>query len=357
MVSLLSLAACGPQAAPDGAETVAPAEHDFGVIPHGEQRQHTFPLLVPGGPAGYVAAGFRSGCTCGQSSFMVRRADGSEHSIDSLPYDQRELREGDQLLLELTLDTAREEATDHPTATVRGLAVLERAAGGARLELPVIYHFAIDAPVEVRPAVHVDIGALPRSRSYSQSLALEVDPKFAPITFGAVETSHPRLEATLRESDGRSLLDLRFAPGAEDPTGPMQMAIRVATDMPNGYVLQIPVSGTVTADITIEPFDHISFGRFDLQTTAERFVNVFDHRLDREPGFVVHAILDNNGSSLADHFEVQLQPVDGSPRCTRMFLRYLGTWEHATFRGVVRLAKPDGSPGPDITFVGFHKES
>lgn len=359
-LTFLLAAGCSPEAAsppPPPATTAGVDGHDFGVIPHGEVRKHTFELEVPGGTAGKTALGFRSGCTCGSARFMVRRSDGELQEIDSLSMGARQLEAGDQLLLELTIDTRREEAVDRPTTTIRGSAIVQAGDAGARTDLPVVYHYAIDAPVDILPAAHVDFGALPRSKTYAQSLRLEVDDDFAPIEFEGISTTNPDLRAKLRPENGSVLVDLEYTAHANASLGPVRMEIHVATDMANDYVVAIPVSGSLTSDITVEPFAHMSFGRFDFSTPREQFVNVIDHRTDRSAEFVLVDVTDAEGLPMAKHFEVRLEPLEGSPRCTRMFLRYLGSWEQPSFRGVVRLAKPDGTPGPEITFVGFHKES
>ena len=359
MASLIFVT-CGDDAttAPKGSSTpsqpVAGLTHDFGTIPHGQSRSHTFTLQPPGGAAGLTPVGYNSTCSCGSARFQTRSSDGKLRELTGLPFDEQRVREGEQLLLTVTVNTALKEAADLPTTTTSATAMVQDIeAQTPRISIGIVFHFAIDAPVAVLPTAHVDFGALARSQPYSQTIELRPD-NGVEVAFGAVTTTDPRLTAEQREADGKTLLDMRFAPGEAAQLGPVLMAVQVQTDINDGYLLEIPVSGEVIPDIVVEPYPRIGFGRMDLSTSAERYVQVYDHDLRRDPGFIVQSVSDVDGRSLADHFECRLEGLKGRPRGTRVHLRYLGTIQGKGFRGVLTLAKPGGGPSVAIDFVGFN---
>lgn len=359
---LLSLAACGGQEQPATPPAARPApdlpgvEFDFGAIPHGEKRSHTFEIRIPGGGKGYAPVGFSSGCSCGSAQFMVRQVDGTIRNLAGLPFSEHALQEGEELQLEVIIDSSLKEPADVAPVTMRGLAsVQDVPSQQPRLTMPVVFHYSIDAPVAVLPRAHVDFGQLPHSGAYSQLLELRPDGG-AEVAFGPVETSDPRLQAHLRTDDGVTLIDLRFEPAEHDSAGPVRASIRVQTDLPGDYALNVPVSGEIIPDIVVQPYARLGFGHFDFATPAETFVTIHDHDSKRDPEFVVRSITDPNGRSLAEHFECRLEALPGRPRSTRVVLRYLGTMEAKSFRGVLTLAKPDGGPNTDIEFVGFHRQ-
>lgn len=364
---MLLLAACGDEQQQGPTRSAAPApdlpgvEHDFGTIPHGEKRSHTFEIRIPGGGEGYAPVGFRSGCSCGSAQYMIRQTDGTVRNLAGRPFSEHALGKGEQLLLEVTIDTNLKEPTDVPVVTTHGLASVQHVPSEQqRLTMPVVFHYAIDSPVEVLPKAHVDFGQLARSRPYSQILELHPDGDAA-VAFGPVETSDPRLQASLREEEGVTLLDMRFEPGEHSVTGPVRMLIRVHTDLRDGegdaYALNIPVSGEVTPDIVVQPYARLGFGHFDFSTPTERFVTVHDHDLARTPSFAVRSIKDSKGVPIDEHFECRLEQLPGRERSTRVVLRYLGTMKTKGFRGILVLQKPEGGPTVDIDFVGFNRQS
>ncbi len=359
LVVLIAAGGCGGDpASSDAGSAPAPAEHDFGTIPHGHSREHVFELDIPGGGAGWVPTVFQTQCSCGRDKLMIRRASGTVEEVDSLAYELRTLQKNDVLLLSLTIDTTVKEPIDQPSVTKHGNVVLRDAEDTkAQMMLPVVFRYAIDAAIQVLPVAHVDFGALPYSRTYEQTLELVPDRVDPPVIFGPVEVTDPRLTAKLRDEDGLTVLDIGFDPSKQQLRGSVRLAVIVHTDL-DDYAVEIPVSGQVIADIVVEPFARISFGRFDLATELERYVNVTDHNLERDPGFVVASVLDSRGQSLAEHFEVRLEPIQGDERATRVFMRYLGKLQSKSFRGVLRLKKPQGDgPDTDIEFVGFQQKT
>ena len=72
---------------------------------------------------------------------------------------------------------------------------------------------------------------------------------------------------------------------------------------------------------------------------------------------MLYDIKDSSRVSLAEHFQVRLEPINGAPRATRLFLRYLGNLKKPSFRGTVRLAKSKGqAPVVSVSFYGFNKK-
>ena len=360
LLSLPALAACSeddstPTAQP-GRATAAPLSHDYGVIPHGQTRTHTFELNGPEVQPGMFPAGFRASCSCSSARFWIRSSDGKKRNLEGLRPELKTLQRGETLLLELTLDTRLKEAVDLDPVTIRGAAVVRSAVdSNAEVALPIVFHYAIDAPVAVLPHAHVDFGQLPVSRVFSITLGLQPDPELGPVTFGPVSASDPRVTAKLREEEGETVLDVGFDPGPNAQPSTVQALLSVTTSVPD-YTLPIPVSGQLISDVVVEPMDRVSFRVLPVGERAEVFVLVTDHDRQRPPEFVVESIVDHGGHSLADHFEVDLEPVEGQPRTTRVVLRYLGTLSPPGFRGVLRLGKPGGvGPRSEITFVGFHK--
>lgn len=344
---------CGDGPPRPGAPT-APAEvlsHDFGTIPHGEKREHRFLVPTPTGRADIYPIGFATSCSCGLWDFLIRSPNGDERPTGPAIADNvRTVQPGEELLLRLIIDTSKREAVDAPPVTFRGGVLLHADGDEEPLRVPVTFVYAIDAPIRVAPAAHVDFGALPFCRSYAQTLELRADRTEPPVRMGPVRTSDPRLSAELRQEEGATLLDVRFAPRPDDREQNVSAAVYVDTDLPD-YALTIPVTGQITGAIIVEPSSHLGFNKIDFMAPAEVFAFVSDHDPGRDPAFVTLDIRNVNGASLADHFRVDLSPVDNMPRMSRMVLHYLGGFEGNAFRGIVRLAKP-GSTEPlvEITF-------
>ena len=363
-LALLAAAACGDGDPPATAPVPVPAssaavhEHDFGTIPHGKVRSHVFDLGLPPGAVGLAPAGFQSPCSCGSADFRIVTPDGVVHDVETLAVEQRVLREGCRLQMVLTLDTAQKESTDHPRTTTTGDVLLRDPNDFfATVRIAIVFHYAIDAPVAVLPAPHVAVGEIAASQTFSQYVELHPDRPEPPVAFGPIEIADPRVRAEFRDSEGPTLLEIGFEPGAHPVPGPFHSIVRIGTDL-DGYQVEIAVSGEIVPDITIDPYDHVSFGRFDMSRPAERFVRVQDRDRSRPAGFEVVDITAQDGTPLDGWFEVTPQPIDGEPRASRLTLRYLGGVEGRGFRGVVRLAKPGGLPPvTPLTFVGFQRDS
>ena len=131
--------------------------------------------------------------------------------------------------------------------------------------------------------------------------------------------------------------------------------VTVETDL-DGYQVQIPASGRVIPDITVEPMNKISLGRFDFsEPGADHFVLVTDHIRSRDPGFAVQSLRDANGADATPYFAVHVEPKDGDPYVAEVRVEYTGGLKPPQFRGVLILAK-DVEKGPFISIevVAFH---
>lgn len=324
--------------------------HDFGTIPHGQSREHRFSVPIPAGALGVYPLGFATSCSCGLWDFLIRSPAGDERPTGPAIADNvRVVRPGEELLLRLRVDTSKREAVDAPPVTFRGGVLLHVDGSEDPVRVPVTFVYAIDAPIRIAPTAHVDFGALPYCRSFAQTLELTADRTEPPVRIGPVRTSDPRLQAELRHEEGTTMLDVRFTPRATDREQSVVAAVYVDTDLPV-YALTIPVTGQITGAIVVEPSDHLGFNNIDFAAPAEVFAFVTDHEPTREPGFVALDIRNVNGASIAEHFTVDVSPVEAMPRMSKVVLRYIGGYEGNAFRGILRLAKP-GSKEPLVALT------
>lgn len=331
--------------------------HDFGTLRHGQVAEALLEVPLPQDGRAFRPLAFRKDCSCGTAEFVVRGADGALREAGATPLSNLVVRPGESLLMKLSIDTRVKEAVDQPRLTYHGSVVVQDAARDRdRLWVPAEFAFAIDAPIRVLPAAHVDFGGLPRTTTYRQTLELHPDGGPGTVRFGEPVCFDERLSARLRVEGGVTVLDIEFRPRRHDAPGPVRTAVEVPTDLENGYVLPIPVSGELLPDVVVEPMDIIGFDRIDFRKPAERYVNLIDHDFTRPPGFAILDIRDSKGASLAEHFEATLQPIEGAPRSSRLILRYKGTLRARSFRGAVRLTKPGKREVVAvIRFVGFDR--
>lgn len=369
MVVVLIAAGCGRHAAEPAAPWQAPTlRHDYGSIPHGETRTHTFAVQLPPGRKGIVPLGFRGDCTCTVHEFRIRDRSGATRSVGTAGDAASVVQDGETLLLLLTLDTGMREAANLQKTTSQGMIICgEREDPDANRDpvrpplrhlLPVSFTYEIRARVTVLPVAHVNFGRLPRSREFKMSLELRGSDPARPPRFGAVRTNDRQVEARLAPGAGCTLLHVHVRPTPGDAAQAARYEVEIETDLTPPYLLRIPVSGEFVPDVQIEPMDRISFERFDFTKPAEQFVTVIDHDLRREAGFVVQRILDDQGRPADQHFQARIEAVSGEPRASRLVLRYVGGLEGRFFRGTITLTKPDGKgPAATVEYVGFNARS
>lgn len=348
LLPLLLPIACGePQPPVQQAQPVQ--RHDYGEIPHGEKRTHEFWFEIPPGLDRPVPLAFHGDCTCAEGAIAVVGKDGQRRQLSGPPGPQHALQPGERVVLALTLDSARKEPVDLPKITSTGRLIFgEAGATNRRAEVPVQFFFAIKAPILVRPRAHVDLGELPRSRTYAQTLEL-VPAGGKAVRFGPVYCSDPQVRGTLRREGNLDVLDLVVSPAAAGGDAqPIAAEVAIDTDLPNHYQLRIKVTGTLVPDVQVQPFATLAFGRIDFTQPAEQFVNLVDHDLRRDPGFVLESLTDEHGVDQRARFAVRFEPIVGDPRATRLFVAYRGGLTGRVFRGTIVLAKQHAD-GPKTT--------
>lgn len=355
---LVGLAGCEP-AAPAPWQP-KPTFHDFGPIPHGQVASVRLPIDFPRDRGPMVPLAFRGNCSCAEWAFVAVDKNGKERrSLGRADVEHAVLPE-ETLYLELSLDTRRKEAASQAPVTSSGevlLVDLHEKLG--RVAIPVSFTYGIDVPVVVWPFAHVDFGALPMSRRFSVTLELrprsEGEGAGRAIRFGPAKVEDPRVSAELRQEGDLTLLDVRVVPDVGLGVGSLRATVVVATDLPDGYAVPIPVTGQFVSDVEVRPMERISFGRLDLAEPQVGTVLLHDYDLSRPPAFVVLGIRSVTGKGLAAHFDAELEPIEGDERGARLVLRYKGTYRDSrAFRGFVDVGKA-GVPGSvaSVEFVGF----
>jgi hypothetical protein len=301
-----------------------------------------------------VALGYQGTCTCASTQFIAVGKDGKERPLSGRPTPDQAILPGDQLFLELTIDTRRKEASELKPVTNGGeVWVTDLADEFGRIALPVSFTFGIAAPVHISPFAHIDFGALPMSRRYS--VTLELRPREGgPVKFLQAQVDDARVTAAVRPQDDLCLLDVRVVPDPGLGLGAMRATIRVQTDMQDGYVVPIPVTGQIVSDIEVRPMERISFGRFDFTMAQEGSVLIRDYDTSRPAEFEVLQVRAVSGKDIAQHIKAELEP-SGEDRGARLVLRYDGGFrQDRSFRGFVDLAKRGGGGSVvSIEFVGF----
>ena len=373
VLALLLAASCGR--APDAADLESPtpnpgfvAEHEFGLIPHGARRSAELPIPVPehGGP--WIPVGFLRACSCAQHEYVVEAADGSTRIVagNGLVDPADAVPAGGALRLRLTIDTREKEAADLDLSWTPGQVVLQEAGDSRRRELiPVRFSYGIEARIEVLHFAHLDLGDLPRGQRYAQKLELRPraglrvefgEPRCVEAAAGALRPAAD-IEARLTpRASGAIALEVSIVPDAERIDGPFAAEVLIATDLPDDYVLRVPLSGTIVPTLRVAAPGFLSFGAIPFDEPREIHVLVTDHDTSRPADFHVVGIVDPQGADLTERFSARVAPVAEQPRSRSVHLRYLGGAEARSFRGEVLLARePDGPSSLRIRFSGFDR--
>ncbi len=356
-VAVVAAAACrgdGPAAAPPpGQQGAAPLAlaHDFGVVPHGETRQHEFTLDLARLGEPWVPLRVHLECSCGHADLRLRQRDGTERLVDHSGSSANLPADGETLVLRVVLDTGTREAIDLPPTTSRGFVTLQLASdvtGTQRIQWPFTVRFGVAAPVVRRPLAALDFGRVAASRDGSLVTTLRGDERHADATFGPVTSSDPAVAVELEKAEDHWLLRATCTP--RQP-GSHRATVTIANSIP-GYTLVLPAVWKVVPDLEATPLPKVAV-RAELARAqradeiAGQFTLVTDHDLRRRPEFTVHRIVDGAGSDLAAHFEVTFAPVPDQPRQHRMFVRYTGGLSRPV-RGSIVLTK-DGDRGPFLS--------
>jgi hypothetical protein len=358
----LFLTACGPRQEPAAA---APADQfwDFGLIPHGKASQHDFVVDIRALGKELVPLGVSADCSCARSQLWLRDPQGHEREATGQPNPQFAAKPGEQLVVRLLVDTVHKEAVDQPVAESRAKLILQPATATAaetRVYVPLRFRFGIDSPVKLQPFSLLDFGRVPLSQSPTLQTTIRSDIEGRKIAFGSATSSDPALAVSLEtETDGVTL-HVRFTPLPHSTPAPFKAVITVATDLPDGYQVRIPVAGETVPDLEAVPMNKVSLGAFDFnqEQGPEQFVIAADHDRSRPAAFTVVRLLDREGHDASSHFAVRLEPVPGDERSTRVVVRYVGGLAPPVFRGELLLAKDkDAGPFLPIELVAFHTKT
>src|SRR5690606_21983131 len=248
--------------------------HDFGTIPHGETRTVELSVPLPDTDLGWAPVRLLKTCSSARHEFVIRGA-GGDRIADERPTTL--VGADEELFLRLSVHTADKEAADLPETENHAQVVLQEAGTNRRVNVPVRFTFAIDAPLTWKPYAHLDLGRIARPVEWLQTFEVHHDGHA--VTFGepiGVEPDpahpgevRPTSELTARLEPGgadMTLVHLRFAAAEERPLGSLFAQLRIATDLPSNYELRLGVSGELTGDFETSPPGSFSFGAFDFGT-------------------------------------------------------------------------------------------
>ena len=323
-------------------------DHDFGVVPHGERRQHEFPIDLQQLGGNLVPLRVHLDCSCGYAEILYRQPDGTERVCDGTPGAAGLPADDEQVFARVVLDTAKREPADLTGAVSRGFVVLQPAddrTGMQRVRLALVIRFGVDSPVTLKPFAELDFGRVAESSHGLVLTTLAGDQRHADMTFANARCDHPDVSVELEATDGALRLRARCRPGQR---GNHRATVTIDTNL-DGYTVKLATRWKVVPDLEASPLDKISF-RCDLkQAQTERdaqrqFVLVTDHNTSRSPEFAVHAIVDSDGNDATSHFATKFSPITGRDRQQRLHVHYRGGLQRS-FRGKIVLTK-DGADGP-----------
>ncbi len=353
---LFGLWSCGPKETPQPAAPSA-IHHDFGTLPLGAVEDFTLQIPLPEGTGRIIPRLYNGDCTCASGHLMIRSADGKHsRSISGLRPEDSIMEADESLELRLRFDSSKKEVVDLPRTLSRGSLTYTELNQGHRRgrSIPVTFHYALKSPVKISPVAHIDFGELVQTNSYQQELHLQSNLPEVDIQFLRVNVSSDLLRASLDQKEGGASLKVTVNPDRKASLGKKIAEVTVQTDYEALSDVRILVSGVVRGEIWYQPSSFIHFNIFDFGQTKEDSVNITDHRLDRDPGFVVHSIVTEDGKDLRPYFQVNFAEL--ANRKLRVTLKYLGNLEGNHLRGQLRLAKTlDQEPIAFINFSGHNK--
>lgn len=351
---LLSLVACADPGTdpttPPGHRVPAPVppqlSHDFGAIPHGKAGEHDYVLDTRSLGGDYVAVGVQVDCSCARYQMLLRDARGAEREVFGQPIAENAPRAGEVLVIRMLVDTAQKEARDLGPVTTRATVLLQPvpcADPTLRVHWPLQLRYAIDAPVQLQPFAVLDFERVPISTQPTVLTTLRSDIEGRTVHFGPATCNDERVALQLEPDGDRTVLRASFRPQPAG-LGPFRALVEVATDLPDGYVVRLPLTGTVVPDLEVVPFAKLAF-RTDLaseqpeQAASSQYLLLTDHDRRRTSEFALHEITDERGQDARAHFAIRFEPLLGDDRTHRMFVRYLGGLQDS-FRGRIVLTKP-----------------
>ncbi len=343
-------------------------KHNFGTLAHGSSAQHDFKIPMDRRHGDLVPVLFQVPCACASSKFVIVGEDGSERIATGQPTPQYAVKKGEKLILRVTLDTSQREAHDEAETGISGVMVLQTAnPPHRRRNQSIQFRFGIDSPVDIRPYAHLDIKQIPRSRTFNQTFELHYDdPKTEFGDVRCIESSSvpglpktaPDLTARIEQEKDHSLLHISFKAAPERQLGAFMIQVKIDTNLSSGYVLRLPVSGTLIGDIQLSPPGVFSYGQHPLDQKKKVFLNITDFDKSHSADFVVSSLVDTHGVDISSHFAVQFEPIPTKPRSRRIQLTYLGTLaDRSSIRGKLNLSKRRGAPHiQSIDITAFNRQ-
>lgn len=328
-------------------------DHDFGVVPHGEGREHEFELDMSLLETPHVPLRVHLECSCGKAELVMRKPNGTERHIDGTGYAHNMPEKDEVAILRILLDTSKKEARDIGSTVSRGYIVLQPLddkTGMARERWAFVIRFAIDAPVTLHPFSGLDFQSVSRSMKGEILTTLRGDDNNPDLQFLGVTTSDPDLEASLEPAEDHTVLRVRCMPGRR---GNHRGAVMVKTNRPD-YTIVLETKWKVVPDLEATPMSKVSikaaFDRpQDKAAAIRQSVLIIDHNQHRSPEFLVRKVVGDDGRDVTKCFAIEMTPVPTEERRQRMTVRYLGGLMPAgppakgtpqTFRGTIILAKP-----------------
>ena len=350
------LAGCGgnpaavvtPPAANQKPQGSLALEHDFGVIPHGESRQHEFQLDLARLDEPWVPLRVHLDCSCGHADLRLRTADGKERFVEPNGSASNRPGPGETLWLRVVLDTKTKEAIDLPRTQSRGFVVLQLASdmtGSSRVQWPLLVHFGIEAPVQLRPLATLDFGRVPLSGRGVVVTSLRGDERHADATFTSAVCSDPHVTVELQKEADHWLLRATCTP---HELGNHRATVTITHSIA-GYHLELVTTWKVVPDLEAVPVPKVSV-RAPLQRAQRpeeatgQYLVLVDHDVSRSAEFAVWRCVDDGGADLSAHFAITFEPIANSPRQRRMYVRCLGGLQQGV-RGSIVLTK-NGESGP-----------
>lgn len=353
LAAALLLAGCAdrtPPAAPPVASNVPlqMLEHDFGVIPHGESRQHEFRLDLSGFDEPYVPLRVHLDCACGHADLFLRHANGNERVVIPNAAATNRPAQDEQLFVRIVIDTTTKEALDLPKTQSKGFVVLQavdESRGVVRVSWPMLLRFGIESPVDLRPFAALDFGRVATSQRGEMLTTLRGDERHRDLTFGPVTCENANLTVVLEPAADHVVLRAKLRPGE---LGNHRALVSVATSRPD-YRVPLIATWKVVPDLEATPMAKISLRAPLARAQREdeigtQFLQVTDHDAARSAEFAVQSVVGADGRDLSAHFAVTFAPIASQPRQRRMFVRYTGGLSEMV-RGSIVLSK-GGSDGP-----------
>jgi hypothetical protein len=339
---------------------LAPHQHDFGTIRHGQVVEHRFPL-VAATAADSRLLGLHVACTCGTASWLVTHQDGRQREVSLADITHTDgsqevitVPAGSKIEVKVVFDSRMRPPQDAGPVPLTAL-VLTDIPEFTEMKFEATAHIRV--PVVVRPSHDLDLGTAASGQTVSH--ILDLMPRSSQDTF--------RILAIEGESDWLRASPLREVPTAhryriespsgrpEDPewAGGKQLVLK--TDLFGGYDVVVNVRLRQLPSITIDAMPVIGFGRVDFSIPQQQTVLLRSHRPDEFQVELetVELRIDQVDADANAWFSIRLQPLP-QIQAVRLLLDYRGGIGGRHFDGRVLLKTNDPKlPQLELPFSGF----